>query len=214
VLLPAAVAGFVIMSLIAVFQTDLRRMLAYSSIAQIGYIVAGVAMASQTGVTAAIVHIFNHGIVKATLFMAVGCIIYRMGHAHIPSLTALVTQMPFTVAAFIFAGLSLIGVPLTVGFVSKFTLISAAMEEGWWLVAALILLSSLLGMIYIGRVVDILLFRQSRQVDAVPEGMLEAPVGMLVPMYLLIAVSLFFGVAGETTLSIAGKAAQQLLGGY
>ena len=214
VLLPAAVAGFVIMSLVAVFQTDLRRMLAYSSIAQIGYIVAGVAMASQAGVTAAIVHIFNHGIVKATLFMAVGCIVYRMGHAHIPSLTALVTQMPLTVAAFIFAGLSLIGVPLTVGFVSKFTLISAAMAEGWWLVAVLILLSSLLGMIYIGRVVDILLFRQSRQADAVPEGMREAPIGMLVPMYLLIAISLFFGVAGETTLSIAGKAAQQLLGGY
>ncbi len=74
VLLPAAVAGFLLMSLVAMFQTDLRRMLAYSSVAQIGYMVAGFSLATQTGLTAGIVHVINHAMVKTSLFMAVGCI--------------------------------------------------------------------------------------------------------------------------------------------
>ena len=82
VLLPAAILGFLLLSFVAIFQTDLRRMLAYSSVAQIGYIVAAVSLASQSGVTAGIVHIVNHGIIKAALFMSVGCILYQVGHTH------------------------------------------------------------------------------------------------------------------------------------
>lgn len=214
VLLPAAVAGFVLMSLVAVFQTDLRRMLAYSSVAQIGYIVAGISLASQAGLTAGIVHIVNHAVVKAALFMAVGCIIYRVGHAHRPSFDSLFKQMPFTCIAFIISGLGLIGVPLTAGFVSKFTLIGAAMEQGWWIVAALVLISSLLAVIYIGRVVEAMLFRESRQATTESSGMREAPLSMLIPMYGLIAVGLYFGINGAATLNIAGEAARQLLGGF
>lgn len=214
VLLPAAVAGFILMSLVAVFQTDLRRMLAYSSVAQLGYIVAGISLASQAGLTAGIVHIVNHALVKSALFMAVGCIIYQIGHAHRPSFDNLFKRMPFTCIAFIIAGLGLIGIPLTVGFISKFALIEASMDRGWWLIAALILVSSLMAVIYIGRVIEVMLFRQSR--TSVPEssGMSEAPLSMLVPMYLLIAIGLYFGINGDATLSLAGEAAEQLLGGF
>lgn len=213
VLLPAAVAGFLLMSLVAVFQTDLRRMLAYSSVAQIGYIVAGISLATQAGLTAGIAHIVNHAIVKATLFMAVGCIIYKVGHAHRPSLDNLFKRMPFTCVAFILSGLGLIGVPLTVGFVSKFTLIGAVMDRGWWPIAALVLVSSLMAVIYVGRVVDVMLFRQSRQPTPELSGMQEAPVSMLVPMYVLLAIGLYLGFNGSTTLNIAAEAASQLLGG-
>jgi multicomponent Na+:H+ antiporter subunit D len=214
VLLPAAIAGFVLMSLVAVYQTDLRRMLAYSSVAQIGYIVAGFSLASQAGLAAGIVHIVNHAIIKASLFMAVGCIIYRVGHAHIPSLDNLFKRMPFTCVAFILSGLGLVGVPLTVGFVSKFTLIGAAMDKGWWALAALVLMSSLLAVIYVGRVIEIMLFRQAREADHNSSGMAEAPVSMLVPMYLLVIAGLYFGINGSQTLSIANDAAKQLLGGF
>jgi len=213
VLLPAAVAGFLVMSLVAVFQTDLRRMLAYSSVAQIGYIVAGISLVSEAGVTAGIVHMINHAMVKSALFMAVGCIIYRVGHCHAPSLEQLIKQMPLTVVAFIIAGLALVGVPLTVGFVSKFTLIGAAMERGWWLMAALGLVSSLMAVVYIGRVIEVMLFRRARV--AAPEVELhEAPLMMLLPMYLLVGASVYFGLYGERMLGIAGEAAQRLLGGY
>ena len=189
-------------------------MLAYSSVAQIGYIVAGFSMASQAGLAAGIVHIVNHALIKASLFMAVGCIIYRVGHAHISSLDNLFKRMPFTCVAFMLSGAGLIGIPLTVGFVSKFTLIGAAMDEGWWLLAALILISSLLAVIYIGRVVEIMLFRQSREGGQASTGMAEAPLSMLIPMYALVIVALYFGIYGSETLGVANEAALQLLGGF
>ena len=214
VLLPGAVAGFVLMSLVAIFQTDLRRMLAYSSVAQIGYIVAGISLATEAGLTAGIVHVMNHALIKATLFMAVGCMIYRIGHAHRPSLDELMKQMPLTCIAFILAGLGLIGVPLTVGFVSKFSLIGAAMEKGWWLIAVLVLISSLMAVVYIGRVAEIMIFRRNRTTSPTPSGINEAPLMMLIPMYTLLFIGLYLGVKGSLTLNLAGRAARELLGGY
>ncbi len=213
VLLPAAVAGFVLMSLVAIFQNDLRRMLAYSSVAQVGYIVAGFSLATQSGLTAGIVHVVNHGMVKACLFMAVGCILYRVGHVHTPSLDNLLKRMPFTCVAFIISGLGLIGVPLTVGFVSKFTLIQASLEKGWWAIAALVLLSSLMAIVYVGRVIEIMVFRRSRETGPESSGMSEAPLSMLIPLYVLVGVSLYFGINGSATLEVAGQAATYLLGG-
>ena len=186
VLLPAAIAAFVLMSLVAVFQSDLRRMLAFSSVAQLGYIVAGISLANEAGLTASIVHIVNHALTKATLFMAVGCIVYRVGHAHAPSLHDLFHRMPLTCIAFIVSGLALIGVPLTAGFVTKFTLIGAFVERGWWPLAALVPVSSLLAVTYIGRVVEIMLFRRPRDPDPATVGRAEAPLSMLVPMYVLL----------------------------
>jgi len=214
VLLPAAILGFVVMSVVAVFQTDLRRMLAYSSIAQIGYIVAGISLATQDGVTAGYVHIINHALVKSALFMSVGCMIYRLGHAHRPSMDNLIKTMPLTTAAFIISGLGLIGVPLTVGFVSKFTLISASMEKGWWVMAGLVLVSSVLAIVYIGRVIDVMLFSKQRLPNPIPKGRNEAPLSMLIPMYALIALSLYLGIYGSETLAVASEAATQLLGGF
>jgi len=212
VLLPAAVIGYVLMSLVAVFQTDLRRMLAYSSIAQIGYILAGISMASITGLTAGIVHIFNHALIKAALFMAVGCIVYRVGHAHISSLPNLVRSMPITVCAFIVAGFSLIGVPLTAGFISKFTLINGALERGWWLVVISVLLSSIFAIVYISRAAEVMLFRRARHPEPTPAGFNEAPLSMLVPLWIMIGISLVAGINGSLTLKIASAAAAQLLG--
>ncbi len=214
VLLPSAIAAFVTMSLVAIYQTDLRRMLAYSSVAQIGYILAGISLATQQGLTAAVVHMFNHGMVKATLFMAVGCVLYRAGHAHIPSLERMMSRMPFTTTAFILSGLGLIGVPLTVGFVSKFTLINALMEKGWWPAVVMILASSVMATAYIGRVVYLMLFREARESSASGEGYQEVPLLMLVPMYALLALGLYFGLFGSQTLGIASGAAESLLGGY
>lgn len=214
ILLPAAVAGFVLMSLVAVYQTDLRRMLAYSSVAQIGYIVAGISLATEAGLTAGIVHVVNHGIVKATLFMAVGCILYRVGHVHRPSLDDLFRRMPFTCTAFILAGLGLVGVPLTAGFVSKFQLIGALIESGMWPISALVLVSSLLALVYIGRVAEVMLFRRSRTDDTHTTGIREAPLSMLLPTWLLLFAVFWMGFNGERTLAIAGEGARGVLAGF
>jgi multicomponent Na+:H+ antiporter subunit D len=116
--------------------------------------------------------------------------------------------MPWTMAAFVVGGFALIGVPLTTGFVSKWYLVLAALENDWWWLAALILVSSLLAIVYVWRVVEVAYFRPRS--DSAPE-ISEAPASMLVPMWLLAAANIYFGIDAERTVSTARAAAQFLL---
>lgn len=208
-LLPFAVAAFVLGSVSAIFQNDVKRLLAYSSVAQIGYMVAGLGFASLDGVTAGIVHLFNHAVMKAALFMAVGAVSMRAGGVQLSQFAGMGRRMPLTMLAFVLAGLSLIGVPLTVGFVSKWYLVSAALQAGnvGYFIAALILMSSLLAVIYIWRVVEVAYFR-----DPDPDApRQEAPLSLLVPMWVLVIACFWFGIDSSFTVGIAREAAIQLM---
>ncbi len=218
ILLPLSVIGFFVMSVVAIFQTDIRRILAYSSIAQIGYIVTAISMATEAGLTAGIIHLINHAFIKAALFMVVAIVIYRLGSAQIHHMGNLIRIMPWTAAAFVIAGLSLIGVPLTAGFISKWHLVSAAMNSGWWIVAVMMLLSSLMAIIYIGKVIEIMCFKPAATLaqadNDTEQGVIkEAPLLLLVPLWCLIALSVYTGINGTIVVDIANQAAQQLLGG-
>ncbi len=186
-------------------------MLAYSSLAQIGYMILGVSFASVTGLTAATVHLFNHAMMKGALFMALGCVMYRVGSVHIEAMYGLGRRMPWTMAAFVGAGLSLIGVPLTVGFISKWYLILGALERGWWPVAVLVLITSLMAVVYIWRVVEAAYFR-SFQPDEDEETVVEAPLALLVPTWALVLVNFYFGIDASLTAGVAGDAARSLMG--
>ena len=210
VLLPLAMIAMVSGSLVALFQQDVKRMLAYSSVAQIGYIVLGISFASVTGLTAGIVHMFNHALMKGALFMCLGSVFLRIGSVQLADLAGVAQRMPFTMFAFVLAGLSLIGIPLTVGFVSKWYLILAALEAGWWPLAVVIVASSLLAVGYIWRVVEAAYFRPA---PAATEGPREAPLSMLVPSWLLVGACIYFGVDTSLTLGVAERAAQFLLDG-
>ena len=210
-LMPLALIGIVTASLVAIFQNNIKRMLAYSSVAQIGYMVLGISFASVNGLTGGIVHLFNHGLMKCALFLAMGCIVMRCGSVHIDEMRGLGRRMPWTMAAFVAAGLSLIGVPLTVGFISKWYLVLAALEQGLWPVAALVLLSSLLAAVYVWRVVEVAYFHEPRVVDG--EGVItDAPLSLLLPMWALVIAIFYFGISTEATAGIARMAAESLLG--
>ncbi|MDX1483977.1 MAG: monovalent cation/H+ antiporter subunit D family protein [Alphaproteobacteria bacterium] len=208
-LLPLAILAMFAASTVAIFQVDIKRMLAYSSVAQLGYMVLGLSFASFTGLTAAMLHVFNHALMKGALFMALGAVVFRFGSAGIDDMRGLGRLMPWTMAAFTIGGLSLIGVPLTVGFISKWYLVSAALESGMWPIAALVVASSLLAVIYIWRVVE------AAYLEAPPEGATagEAPLSMLIPTWLLVGANLYFGIDASLTTGVAGAAARVLLGG-
>jgi len=210
VLLPLAIAAMFAGSIVAIYQTDLKRMLAYSSVAQIGYMVLGLSLASVAGLTGGIVHLFNHALMKSGLFMVMACVLVRLGSTRIEAFYGLGRRMPLTMAAFVVGGLSMIGVPLTVGFVSKWYLVTAALEKGLWPVALLILLSSLLAVVYIWRVVEVAYFKEPPE-DA-PE-VREAPVIMLVTTWMLIGATVFFGIFTSLSVGIASGAARMLVGG-
>jgi multicomponent Na+:H+ antiporter subunit D len=211
VLLPLALVAIVVASTIAVFQNDAKRLLAYSSIAQIGYMALGISLFSVTGLTAAIVHLFNHAIIKTALFMALGCIIFRTGSASIASLAGIGRRMPWTMAAFVFGAMSLIGVPLTVGFISKWYLLLAALEQGWWPIAVAVVLTSLLAAVYCGRVIEVAYFRDPKP-GSIQSHAREAPLLMLVPVWILIAANIYFGIDTDLTVDIASRAAAVMLG--
>ena len=210
-LLPLGLVAIVVASVIAVFQSDAKRLLAWSSVAQIGYMALGIGLFSVSGLTAAIVHLFNHAVAKAALFMALGCIVYRTGSLSIASMAGIGRRMPWTMAAFVFGSLSLVGVPLTVGFVSKWYLLLAALEQGWWPLAAAVVATSLLAVVYCGKIIEAAYFRDP------PEGTIqaharEAPLIMLLPVWVLIAANIYFGVHTDLTVGVAARAAASLLG--
>ena len=209
VLLPLALVAIVSMSLVAIFQVNVKRLLAYSSVAQIGYMVLGLSFATVTGLTATLLHLFNHALMKGALFMAMGCVMYRIGSVHIDSMAGLGRRMPATMAAFVAGGLSLVGVPLTVGFVSKWYLILGALERGWWPVAVLVLITSLMALVYIWRVVEVAYFREFPG----EEPTREAPWTLLWPTWALVAMNLYFGIDAQRTAGIARQAAEVLMGG-
>lgn len=210
IFLPLALVAIFSMSLVAIFQMNVKRMLAYSSVAQIGYMILGLSMASVTGLTATILHLFNHALIKGALFMALGAVFYRIGSVHIEAMRGLGRKMPWTMAAFVLAGLSLIGVPTTVGFISKWYLISGALERGWWPVAGIVLITSLLAVIYIWRVVEVAYFKEFAGED---EPVQEAPLGMLLPIWVMIVANFYYGIDASFTSGVAGQAARMLLGG-
>jgi multicomponent Na+:H+ antiporter subunit D len=111
-------------------------------------------------------------------------------------------------AAFVVGGLSLIGVPGTVGFVSKWYLVLGALEAEWYFAAVLILMSSLLAVIYVWRVIEIAWFRQPPESDS--EETEDAPLVQLIPTWTLIGATIFFGLNTELTVGVARRCAELL----
>ncbi len=182
-------------------------MLAYSSIGQIGYLLLGASLMNSMGLTATLVHMFNHGITKALLFMGAGILALKVGKVSYENIAGLGRSMPLTAAAMVVGGLSLIGVPGTAGFISKWLLIQAAFANGWWQISLLIVVSSLLSVVYVWRFIEILYIAPNNKM-----GMkTEASASMLIPMWILAFACLFFGIFTDLTLGTAQTAAENLL---
>jgi len=210
IIVALSTVAMVVASLIAVFESNLKRMLAYSSVAQIGYITLGIGLANQAGLTGGLVHVVNHAMMKAALFLAVGAVFFRACPMQIKELAGIGRKMPLTMAAFTVAGFGLIGTPGTAGFISKWYLAVGALDRGWWLVVFLIVGSSLIALVYIGRVLEIAWLREPT--EAVAQAS-DPPLSMLLPLLLLAAATIYFGIDTEWTAGIANTAANALLGG-
>jgi len=201
--------GIFVASTAAIYQKNVKHLFAYSSIAQIGYMIVGFSTSTVTGLTATLLHVFNHALMKSALFLALGAVMYRIGSVQLSQFQGLGRQMPFTMAAIVIGGLSLIGVPLTVGFVSKWYLLMALVENGWWLVAVLILLSSLLTIFYVWRIFEVAYF-QPPLLET--EEIKEAPMSFLIPIWILVMANIYFGIDTRLSVQVAQAASQSLFG--
>jgi multicomponent Na+:H+ antiporter subunit D len=201
--------GIFAASTTAIFQKNVKLLFAYSSVAQIGYMIVGFSIGTTTGLMATLLHMFNHALMKSALFLALGAVMYRIGSVQMSQFHGLGRQMPFTMAAIVVGGLSLIGVPLTVGFVSKWYLVLAALENGWWPVAVLILLGSLLAIVYVWRIVEAAYFNEP---PVGRESVEEAPLGFLIPVWILVSANIYFGIDTRLSVQAAQAASQSLFG--
>jgi multicomponent Na+:H+ antiporter subunit D len=179
-------------------------------VAQIGYMVVGLSFATVGGLTAAITHLFNHALRKGALFLVLGAVAYRIGSTRIRDMAGLGQAMPWTLSAFAIGGLSLIGVPLTAGFISKWYLIVAALELGWWWLALALLATSLIAVMYVWKVVEAAWFRELPEAN---RDVREAPLSLLIPVWVLVAANIWFGIDTRWSAGLATKAANWLLGG-
>lgn len=202
-------AGIFVASISAIYQNNVKLLFAYSSIAQIGYMIVGFSLGTVTGITATLLHMFNHALMKSAIFLALGAVMWRLGNVQLRSFHGLGRQMPLTMAAIVVGGLSLIGIPLTVGFISKWYLLVAVLEPGWWPIAVLILLGSVLAVIYVWRIVEVAYFKEPLVTKSPVK---EAPISFLVPIWTLIIANIYFGIDTRLSVQVAEAAAKSLFG--
>ena len=204
----AAAVAMLVGSVMAIAQSDLKRMLAYSSVAQIGYIILGVGLANMDGFTGAVLHLVNHAFMKGCLFLVAGAIIYRTGVRQIDDLRGLGRAMPLTAATFVLAAFAMIGIPPTGGFFSKLYLLLGAIDASAWVFVAVILISSLLALAYFGNAIRALYFAGAGDGEAGVAGAVAAgsasdpPASMLVPMLVLAAGILLLGLFNGAVVSV------------
>jgi multicomponent Na+:H+ antiporter subunit D len=214
-LMPLAVLAILFGSAVALFESNVKRLLAYSSVAQIGYILLGASLVSVTGLTAGLLHMFNHALAKGALFLAVMGLATRYGALDLQQMAGAAKRMPWTMAALVIAGLSLIGIPGTAGFVSKWYLVAAALDEGPLGIAlvAVIVAGSLMAVVYIWRIVETAWFTPAP--DATSESadsVREAPLPMLAVIWLAALANVYFGLMTGLPRQLASEAASSLLG--
>jgi formate hydrogenlyase subunit 3/multisubunit Na+/H+ antiporter MnhD subunit len=174
-------------ALMAVFQEDVKRLLAYSSMGQLGYIVAGVALMNHLGWVAALYLTLNHFLYKGILFLAIAGVIFRTGTRLMYQMGGLIKNMPYTFVAVMIAIIAMSGVPPLTGFGGKWLLFNAMMDKGWYWLAALAFFSSAVAFLYMFRLLQTVFLGQRKLAH---RELREAPWVLLIPQFLLIAVIL------------------------
>lgn len=198
----AIVAG----SFLALSTRRLKRMLTYIIVAEVGYMVGGFWLGNRLGISGAILHIVNDAAMTFCVFLAAAAIIARIGTDAIDEMQGLFRKMPVTMAVFVIAGLSIIGVPPTCGFFSKWYLISGAIAAGHYGFVAALLLSSLVNLVLFFRIFEIAYFEPSgvhhggthhqgpgRVLSEVQEAPLEMLAPLVVTAVLLFALGIYAG---------------------
>lgn len=184
----------------ALTQDNLKMRLAYSTVSQLSYIVLGVALLNNDGITGGIIHILNHAFTKITLFFCAGAIYVAAHKSNISDMSGIARKMPWTIGAFSIASLSIIGVPLFAGFITKWHLVMGTIHSSSWMLLGVILTSSLLNVAYFAPVVIKAVF------GAPPadghEGISEAPRAMIIPIMVTAVGTILIGIFPDLFLDL------------
>ncbi|MCP4752812.1 MAG: monovalent cation/H+ antiporter subunit D family protein [Proteobacteria bacterium] len=207
VLVWLAVVAIVVASVLALAQRSLTRMLSYIIIAEVGYMVGGFWLGNKAGMTGAILHIINDAAMTLCLFLAVGNILFMIKDDKFADLKGIIRKMPFSMAAFIVGALSIIGVPPTCGFFSKWYLIKAGLAADHYGFVAALLFSSLVNVILFFRIIEIGYFEPVSGPESphhhgkTKNPVMEAPLGMLIPLAISAVMLVVLGLYTSTIVT-------------
>ncbi len=194
-------------AIMAMAQKDLKKMLTYVIVCEIGYMVGGAWLGNELGMTGAILHIINDALMTFALFLAVGNMIYKLKNVKYDNLQGLFGKMPWTMAGFVLGAFSIIGIPPTCGFFSKWYLILGALEKGAYHFAGALIISSLLCAVLFFRIFEISFFNpkdenhDAEHADHPAIVMAEAPVSMLIPLGLVSISLILTGLYSNTIVN-------------
>ena len=177
----------------ALAQDDLKRMLAYSSVSQMGYVLMGIGIGTQLGIYAGLFHMLNHALAKSLLFLAAGAVIYSTGARTISALSGAAKKMPVTSFCFFAGALAIAGIPPFNGFQSKLALFVAGANMGYWWAVIIGMLGSLISMVVVVKAAKSVFWgKPSSAVDQ--PTVREAPLPVCAVMVVLAALCLAIGI--------------------
>jgi multicomponent Na+:H+ antiporter subunit D len=178
-------------SFLALHQENLKKRLAYSTISQLGYMLLGILLLNKNSFTGAMMHLMSHAVIKITLFFCVGAVMYNTGKTKISEIDGIGRLMPVTMWCFTISSISLIGIPPTNGFISKWLLADGALFEGRIAFPAILLVSALLTAMYLLPISTAAFFRkEENEVIKIK----EAPLKMLIPIVFITVITVFSGL--------------------
>lgn len=199
--------GMIMGSIFAIFQKDIKRVIAYSTVAQMGYIFLGIGIGTDMGVTIAIFHIIGHALTKSALFLSVGAMIEQTGHKSLEQLRGVGKEMPITLGLFSIGALSMIGIPVLPGFISKWHLSLASIAAGETILIAVILISSLLNAVYYFPIVINGFFGEENMQGKVYKSK-SKPLKELMPVIFLVISMIYVGAASRGIINLIGLGLQ------
>ena len=205
-----SVVAIVVGSFFALAKKKLKKMLAYLILAEVGYMVGGAWLANERGLTGAVFHLISDGLMTLCLFLFAGIVFYKFGNYNLNALNGLFRKMPWTMGAFVVAAFSMIGIPPTCGFFSKWYLITGAIEAGRWEFVAALLFSSLVNAILFFKIIEKAYFGKTIEEKNDhgghgPETMTEAPLTMLVPLLTTAVMVVLLGVFSPRVIEFISR---------
>lgn len=209
VLAPLGATAAIVCSLQAIFEKEVRRILAFSSVAQVGFILLGLSVGAASGFSGAMLYLLAHALLKMTLFMAIGGLALSLRFRTLEDIAGIARDAPWSATALAIGAASLAGAPLTVGFLAKWRLIEDALQAGQVWIVVVLAVASLLTLLYVGRMIEAVFFRAS---PAGAQRAKEAPVGALVPLFVIAGLCIWFGVDASLPKQLASSASHALMG--
>jgi len=193
-------------SFLALHQENLKKRLAYSTISQLGYVLLGVVILNEDAFVGSLLHLINHALIKIVLFFCVGAIMYTTGKTDISQIRGIGKQMPITMSCFGIAAISLIGIPPTNGFVSKWYLAQGGLTSGKMIFPAILLFSALLTALYLLPVITEAFFKKGE--DTIVK---DAPMKMLIPIVMITIIVVVLGLFPNILITFVQKIASEVI---